>query len=263
MSMSAEFVQIDETELARIKQNPACAEALFHAAPSIIPPQLAALSKALENRMRASGPKLMADVLSQMNPEIRKQLEAKLGVTAAALAAGEGGDLLVKAMEERRGRLAAEMPRTVPPGPAAAGSAVSPPPAAASHEKLSLDKAWHGVHYVLCGRADPGKTLLSQVVLGGTDIGDDEEGFSGYGPARYFTPAEVAELAHALNRPELEQEAARHFDAAKMEELEIYPGWNVSHAESDRKWIMDSCRSLCAYFAAAAARGRAVVTCLV
>jgi hypothetical protein len=32
-----------------------------------------------------------------------------------------------------------------------------------------------------------------EALLGGSKIGDDDEGFSGYGPARYFTVAEVAE----------------------------------------------------------------------
>jgi len=281
MSMNAEFVQIDATELARIKRSPAWAETLFHNGPSSMPPQLAALGQALEDRMRASGPRLMADVLSQMNPEVRKQMEARLGVTAATLASGEGGDLLVKAMEERRERMAALAPSMLPgmfsggpggasgvggasghggAGPAEGGPAAAP---VAPREKLSLDKAWHGVHYVLCGHPEPGKTPISQVVLGGTDIGHDEEGFSGYGPSRYFTPVEVAGLAESLSRPELEAEAARRFDAAKMEELEIYPGWSASQAEADRKWIMDSFRNLREFFGDAAAKGRAIVTCLV
>jgi hypothetical protein len=42
------------------------------------------------------------------------------------------------------------------------------------------------LHYVLCGEAEPGADLLSQAVLGGAAFGEDDEGFSGYGPARYF-----------------------------------------------------------------------------
>jgi hypothetical protein len=72
---------------------------------------------------------------------------------------------------------------------------------------VSLDKAWHGVHYLLCGEVEPGPALLSQTVLGGVELGENE-GFSGYGPPRYFTPAQVAELSQVLNRPELETEAA-------------------------------------------------------
>jgi len=254
MSMSAEFVQVDEAELARIKKDPSWAETLFESGPPIVPPSLAALSQALQDRMRSSGPRLMADVLAQMNPEMRKQMEARLGVTAAALASGEGGDLLVKAMEDRRERLA----RTMPGMFDSLGSA--PPP---SREKLSLDKAWHGVHYVLCGEPESGRSLLSQPILGGTEIGDDPEGFSGYGPARYFTVAEVAQLARALNRPELEAEAVQRFDPIEMEDLEIYPGWTASQTESDEKWVMDSFRNLRDFFADAAGKSRAIVTCIV
>ncbi len=124
---------------------------------------------------------------------------------------------------------------------------------------LSLDKAWHGVHYILCGQSEPGASLLSGPVLGGTILGDDDEGFSGYGPPRFFTAAQVAELAAALNRPEIESEAASRFDAERMSGLEIYPGWRPS----DSEWLMDEFRRLRDFYADAAAKGNAIVTCLV
>ena len=89
MSMNAEFVQVDAVELERMEKNPAWAESLFHNAPSMMPPSLASLSQVLQDRMRSSGPRLMADVLSQMNPEVRKQMEARLGITVEALASGQ------------------------------------------------------------------------------------------------------------------------------------------------------------------------------
>jgi hypothetical protein len=100
-------------------------------------------------------------------------------------------DAILKLMEGRRGR------------------------SAGARAVLSLDKAWHGVHYVLCGEIEPGAALLSQAVLGGVELGDDE-GSSGCGPARYFTAAQVGELGQALSRPELESEAAGRFDAVRM-----------------------------------------------
>ena len=123
---------------------------------------------------------------------------------------------------------------------------------------LSLEKAWHGVHYVLCGEIEPGESLLSQAVLGGVELGDDE-GFSGYGPPRYFTAAQVAELGQALSRPELEAEAAARFDAERMSQLGIYPGWQPSHAE----WVMDGLRRLRDFYSDAAKKRQAIVTCLV
>ena len=115
----------------------------------------------------------------------------------------------------------------------------------------------------MCGAPEPGPTLLSQAILVGTDIGDDEEGFSGYGPARYFTAAQVAELARTLSRPELETEAAGRFDAARMAELELYPGWDPKRSHDDREWIMSSFRRLRDFFVDASGKSRAIVTCLV
>jgi hypothetical protein len=115
-----------------------------------------------------------------------------LGRSTSALAAGAGGDDILKLLEERRARRRAHSRR-------ARGSVAR--------------QGLHGVHYVLCGEAEPGVQLLSQAVLGGVELGDGE-GFSGYGPPRYFTAAQVAELARALSQPELESEAAARFDAA-------------------------------------------------
>ena len=123
---------------------------------------------------------------------------------------------------------------------------------------LSLDKAWHGVHYVLCGEVEPSAALLSKAVLGGTELGEGE-GFSGYGPPRYFTTAQVGEISQVLSRPELESEAAARFDAARMTQLRIYPGWRRSDAE----WVMDGFRRLRDFYAEAAGKSRAIVTCLV
>ena len=101
--------------------------------------------------------------------------------------------------------------------------------------------------------------LASQAVLGGTPLGDDDEGFSSYGPARYFTAPQVAELAQALNRPGFESEAAARFDVERMSKLEIYPGWRASDADC----VLEAFHRLRDFYSEATANGRAVVTCLV
>ena len=242
MSMNATFVQVDQKEIARFQADPSLVEGLFENESITLPPAFAALTKVAQERLRTMGPQMLASSLAQFDPAMRAQLEQRLGRTMEAFAAGKGGDDILKLMLERDARRNA--------------GAASP---AKTRAVLSLDKAWHGVHYVLCGEVEPGPALLSQAVLGGTALGDDDEGFSGYGPARYFTAAQVAELSQALSRPELESEAVARFDAGRMSELSIYPGWRASDAE----WVMDAFRRLRDFYADAAGQGRAMVTCLV
>jgi len=62
--------------------------------------------------------------------------------------------------------------------------------------------------------------------MGGTEIGDDD---LGYGPARYFNPAEVAATATELAASTLEAQMQSRFDPARMSTLGIYPGgWSTS-----------------------------------
>jgi len=133
-------------------------------------------------------------------------------------------------------------------------------PAGRKREVLSLDKAWHGVHYLLAGAAEPGPELRSQAVLGGVELGEDPEGFSGYGPARYFRAAQVRQICEELRRPEVESEAAALFDSGRMTQLQIYPGWR--DGEQDKEWLIDAFQRLRDFYVSAAAQGRAIVTCL-
>lgn len=239
MSMTATFVQVDAEELARIEADPSLAERLFQDGP-VIPPQFMQMSKLLEERMRKAGPQMMARALEQLDPRIKQQLEQRIGRTAASLATGQGGEDLLRLMEERRAKIEA-LGKSKP------------------HASISLEKEWHGVHYVLCGEVEPGESLLSKAVLGGNVLGEDDEGFSGYGPARSFTSGQVAELSAALSNPEVEREAAARFDAARMSKLGIYPGWRASDAEQ----VMQALRQLRDFYADAASKGRGIVTCLV
>lgn len=239
MSMIAKFVQIDPVDLSRMKNDPTLVEELFIDGPAM-PPQFTALAQSMQDRVRTAGPQLLAAALERMDPILRKQVEASLGRTAAALAGGAGGEELLKMVQSRlAGRTTAKVH---------AGAV------------LSLDKSWHGVHFILCGKAEPDDGVASQAVMGGTALGDeDDEGFSGYGPARCFTVEQVNQISNFLNRPEVEQEAERRFDAAAMSKLGIYPGWRQSDLDS----LMDYLRSLRAYYADAASKSQAVVTCLV
>lgn len=239
MSMNAIFVQVEDAEIARYEKDPDSVETLF-SSQALPTAGLLNMAAAAQDRIRAAGPQQVAAWLSRLPEPIRQQVEASLGRTTAALAAGEGGDDLVKLLQNRLAQ------RSQPEGK--------------KRDQLSLEKAWHGVHYLLAGTVEPGTELRSQAVLGGTELGDDPEGFSGYGPARYFRAAQVRELSEELRRPEVESEAAARYDPAKMERLHIYPGWSD---EEDQEWVMDAFRRLRDFYASAASNGHGIVTCLV
>jgi hypothetical protein len=58
-----------------------------------------------------------------------------------------------------------------------------------------LDKAWHGLHYMLTKSAWEGEEPLNFLLKGGVEVGDIEVG---YGPARVFTSEEVHQINAAL-----------------------------------------------------------------
>ena len=93
--------------------------------------------------------------------------------------------------------------------------AYAPPPG----EQIDIDKAWHGLHYLLTGTAWDGDGPQSFIINGGREIGDVDVG---YGPARAFRPEEVKELHHTLKNISLGDLRAR-YNAKKMSELDIYP----------------------------------------
>jgi hypothetical protein len=83
---------------------------------------------------------------------------------------------------------------------------------------IDVDKAWHGIHYLLVGDAWGGEPPLANVVLGGTEIGDDV----GYGPARYLNADEVRAVADALK--DITPDVLRsRYVATALSENEIYP----------------------------------------
>lgn len=94
----------------------------------------------------------------------------------------------------------------------------------------NLDKAWHGIHYLLTGAAWEGEPPLNFLLAGGSEVGEEEVG---YGPARTFTAAETREVAAALARVSDEELRAR-FAPAEMMRLEIYPEiWDRDPADDD------------------------------
>ena len=93
-----------------------------------------------------------------------------------------------------------------------------------------LDKAWHGIHYLLTGTAWEGTAPLNLLVSGGTEVGDVEVG---YGPARVLRAQDVRAAFHALEAIRDEELRAR-FDPEDMVRKEIYPSiWTRKPEEDD------------------------------
>lgn len=109
-------------------------------------------------------------------------------------------------------------------------------------EAVDLDKAWHGLHYLLTRTAWEGDPPLNFLLAGGRDVGDEEIGI---GPARTFTPEETRTIAVAL-RNVSDQDLRGRFNPKDMMRLEIYPEiWDRDPAEDDTLgYLMENVRSL-------------------
>ena len=250
MSMMGRFVQVSPDRLKQIIDDPSDVEELFASEPAA--QAVPKFMGALEGRMRTLTPQMYAASMASMPEHLRDRLTQSLkslGIDPDALARGEGGDALTKFLAQRMQALRSKFPAQPP---ASGGSATPSPTSGAS---ISLEKAWHGVHYLLCGKAEPGTDLASQAVMGGTDVGDD----LGYGPARYFEPDEVAAIARELSRPNLEAEMMARWDRDRMVQLGIYP---AGFEPDDDKWLMDAFRKLRKFYVDASAAKQAVVTCI-
>src|SRR6202035_3155211 len=128
----------------KLLDDPESVEELFNdARPEPLP--MAAMEN-MQKLFASRAPALLAGSLERMDPARRealtKRIEA-LGLDAEALQSGKGGDVLAGLMT----RLGQRQP------PAAGGPAQQGKGAA-----ISLDKGWHGVHYLLCGETEPGST---------------------------------------------------------------------------------------------------------
>jgi hypothetical protein len=93
-----------------------------------------------------------------------------------------------------------------------------------------LDKAWHGIHYLLTGTAWDGSAPLDFLVAGGRVLSRID---AGYGPPRVFLASETLGIHRALG--DLSDSVLRdRFRPAEMMKLEIYPEiWDRPPEEDD------------------------------
>ena len=131
-------------------------------------------------------------------------------------------------------------------------------PPAAPGEELDLEKAWHGLHFLLTGAADGGRPPASFLLEGGEQLGDDDEM-----DARLLQPTQVREFAEHLAALTPDELTGR-FDPARMTKLRIYPEiWERSEDEDDpRGYLLTAFAALRDFVGAAAAAGDVLVLCI-
>jgi len=119
---------------------------------------------------------------------------------------------------------------------------------------FDVDKAWHGLHYLLTGEAEGGPAPLSLAILEGAEIGPELD----FGPARYLTPEEVGAVAQALAAL-TPASLAERYNSRDMREKQIYPEiWDDDDPESV-DYLLHFFPDLQRFYADAAARGDAVI----
>ncbi|MCI0460985.1 MAG: YfbM family protein [Gemmataceae bacterium] len=120
-----------------------------------------------------------------------------------------------------------------------------------------LDKAWHGIHYLLTGTAWEGHPPLNFLVAGGREVGADEVGI---GPPRTFSSGETRVITDALARI-ADEELRGRFLPADMMRLEIYPEiWDRDSAEDDTLgYLMEYVANLRGALATVVSRGHGLL----
>lgn len=122
-------------------------------------------------------------------------------------------------------------------------------------ELFDLDKAWHGIQYLLNGATFGGDEPLGWAVFGDQEVSDD----LGKGPARCLTARQVAMVSAALQEIPATMLAQR-FDAAKMEKAQVYPeGMWITDGAQALHYLLEHYSRLQDFYANAAIHGKAVI----
>ena len=113
-----------------------------------------------------------------------------------------------------------------------------------------LDKAWHGIHWLLTGSADGGDEPHCYLLAGGEPVGDVDVG---YGPARALTSQQVAAWDATLSQISRD-ELSRRFDPQAMLDADIYPeiaARSIKGEEDTLDYLLQAYGSLRDFVAAA------------
>lgn len=115
-----------------------------------------------------------------------------------------------------------------------------------------LDKAWHGIHYLLTGSVWEGDEPLNFLIAGGETIGEIDVG---YGPARCIKSDHVRTINEILSRISIEDFKLR-FEPDKMMANEIYPEiWDRKDEDGNLDYLIEYYEGL-KHFISNAARNK-------
>lgn len=130
----------------------------------------------------------------------------------------------------------------------------------AAHVESDLDKAWHGIHYLLTGTDWEGEEPSCYLLKGGQEIGDIDVG---YGPARGLRHKQVKEFCEVLKSVNVE-ELRKRFDGEKMMKLDIYPTiWDRDPKEDDTLgYLVEYFHILRSFVERAVERGKGLIVYL-
>ncbi len=118
---------------------------------------------------------------------------------------------------------------------------------------VDLDKAWHGIHWLLAGSEHPTDDVTSEVIFGGEPVSED----LGYGPARLLPPERVQAVAAALQGLP-SHELRQRVDLPAMAEARLYPDiWDMEDVFDD--YLAPAYDRLRSFYVDAAQRGQAVI----
>lgn len=122
--------------------------------------------------------------------------------------------------------------------------------------EFDIDKAWHGIYYLLTGIPDlkqPIESILGLAIFGGTEIGED----IGYGPLRYLEAKEVREIATALESISVRDLTSR-YKVEDINKYDIYP-FSGEWTEDDKEYLIDNFESLVEFYRLTARQEEAVL----
>ena len=127
-----------------------------------------------------------------------------------------------------------------------------------TQEWLSLDKAWHGLHYLLTETAWEGEEPLCFLCQGGVELNWDDSFFEVQ--PRALTPNQVTNWSQAMALLDEDVLKAR-FEPTRMTELSIYPEiWKRSPADDDTLgYLLKHFRELQGFLSKAAVAGRGLL----